>query len=158
MKAVAVQSLAGGGRRCRRRRRKKPPPRFLSLSLPPTSSSWAQVTVIHGQCTAVARSGYLEEELAYCPGFPLAVPLHRPDYRVTVSNLEFSECNSDKLSGLFSSEGRTTRIVLIRRRGRRRNLHLILRLKFNSSAMPPRYLWFIFKTFVVYKISGYLKK
>lgn len=147
MKAVAIQSLAGGGRRCRRRRRKKPPPRFLSLSLPPTSSSWTQVTVIHGQCTAVARSGYLEEEFAYCPGFPLAVPLHRPDYRVIVSNLGFSECNSDKHSGLFFWEGRSTRIILIRRRERRRSLHLIPRLLFSSSAMPPRYLWFIFKLF-----------
>lgn len=145
MKAVAIQSLAGGGRRCRRRRRKKPPPRFLSLSLPPTSSSWAQVTVTHGQCTAVARSGYLEEEFAYCPGFSLAVPLHRPDYRVIVSNLGFSECNSDNHSGLFSWEGRRTRIILIRRRGRRRNRHLISRLLFSSSAMPPRYVRFIFK-------------
>jgi len=147
MKAVAIQSLAGGGRRCRRRRRKKPPPRFLSLSLPPISSSWAEVTVTHGQCTAVARSGYLEEEFAYCPGFPLAVPLRRPDYRVIVSNLGFSECNSDKHSGLFSWERRRTRIILIGRRGRRNSLHLISRLQFSSSAMPPRYLWLIFNNF-----------
>lgn len=158
MKAVAIQSLDGGGRRCRRRRRKKPPPRFLSPFLPPTSSSWAQVTVTHGQCTAVARSGYLEEEFAYCPGFPLAVPLHRPDYRVIVSNLGFSECNSEKHSGLFSWKGRRTRIILIRRRGRRRSLHLISRLLFCSFVMPPRYIWFISKNFfVVHKISGIWK-
>jgi hypothetical protein len=46
---------------------------------------WAEVTVIHSQCTvacSVARSSYLDKVFAYWPGFPSAAPQHC----VTVNN------------------------------------------------------------------------